>query len=127
MNSREKIREIIDNSLLDSDEFTIKLENETLCIESVKQRVIHHALFIALIIVPVITLLWNDRSIYSLAVSVFYFSTFSYSYFNILKYEVDAVFKFRERILIYDNRIFKKLGKKIKTISFEGLDSVELS
>ncbi|KYG79609.1 hypothetical protein [Roseivirga echinicomitans] len=129
INSKQekKIREIIDRSLSDSDKFTVQFDNNALSIESDKQSIIHHIMFIAFIIVPVLAILWYDRSFYSIAVSALYFSALSYSYFNILKYEVSVVFKLKERVLTCNNRVVEKFGGKIKTISFENLDSVEFS
>lgn len=122
----KKIREVIDRSLSDSDEFTIQFDNDTLSIESAKQNIIYHTMFIILIIVPVLAILWNDRSFYSIVVSVFYFSALGYRYFKILKYEVIAVFRFKERVLIYDNRVFRKLLRRnSKAINFDVLGSVE--
>ncbi|MFT7268388.1 MAG: hypothetical protein ACI905_000591 [Roseivirga sp.] len=122
----KKIREIIERSLSDSDEFTIKFEDETLSIEPSKQSIFHHIGFIALIIIPVIAILRRDISAYSFAVAIFYSAALSYRYYDSLRYQVYTIFKYKERVLLYKNIAFSNffnVGSRI--IKFENLGSVE--
>jgi hypothetical protein len=123
----KKIREIIERSLSDSDEFTIKFEDETLSIEPSKQSIFHHIGFIALIIIPVIAILWRDISAYSFAVAIFYFVALSYRYFRVLEYQIHPVFKLNNRELVYKHTAISKFFGHSTIISFEELISIEFS
>lgn len=121
----KKIREIIERSLSDSDEFTIKFQDDTLSIEPSKQSIFHHIGFITLIIVPVIAILWAELSVYSFSIAVIYFALLTYRYYLILKYQVCAVFNLDKRVMMFENNAWSYFIRNAKSIRFQDLGTIE--